>query len=148
MNTDLIYRTNRASAEEIAGHLRSCDSRFVPPLSARVDIDDYARKIVERAKRFEAWDGDRLVGVVAAYCNDAPPGCAFITNVSVDCEWTGRGVGVHLVRDCLRGVRECGLRRVHLEVGAANRAAVALYMRLGFVVDRETGGVLTMSMGC
>jgi hypothetical protein len=68
MNEAVEYLSNNASEAQIAGHLSRCDADFVPSLSGRVDINDYAKKIVNKAMRFEAWSGGELVGLVAAYC--------------------------------------------------------------------------------
>jgi len=64
------YLSNKASEVEIAEHLSRCEADFVPPLSGRLEINDYAKKIASKAMRFEAWSDGRLVGLVAGYCND------------------------------------------------------------------------------
>ena len=87
MNPLVHIHRNRASAAEIDAHLRACDDSFAPALSRRVDIDAYASKIAARAERFEAWANDRLVGLLAAYCNDPERRVAFVTSVSVMHRW-------------------------------------------------------------
>ena len=83
MQAAVDYLSNKASEAEIAEHLSRCDADFVPPLSGRVEINDYAKKIASKATRFEAWSGGTLVGLVAAYCNDQEKHIAYITSVSV-----------------------------------------------------------------
>jgi len=83
MSKTLVFTSSQASEVEIAEHLAHCDADFLPPLSSRVEIVDYARKIVAQAARFEAWSGGRLVGLVAMYCNDQERQIAYITSVSV-----------------------------------------------------------------
>ena len=70
MRAEIDYLSNKASEAEIAEHLSRCDADFVPPLSGRVEINEYAKKIANKATRFEAWSGGMLVSLVAAYCND------------------------------------------------------------------------------
>lgn len=48
-------------------------------------------------------------------------------------ELQGQGLGRELVRTLLAALRERGIRRVHLAMDPANRAARAFYDRLGFV---------------
>jgi GNAT superfamily N-acetyltransferase len=55
-----------------------------------------------------------------------------IQNVGVIPEHRGLGLGKALVLQALEGFRSAGLRRVALEVTAANKPAVELYRRLGF----------------
>jgi ribosomal protein S18 acetylase RimI-like enzyme len=138
------YHVDRATAREIAAHLAECDADFVPPLSSRLNVDEYAWKLARRATRFEAWDGDRLVGLVAAYCNDLESGQAFISSVSVLRGWGGRGIAARLVERCLAHARALGLRRVALEVDAANAPARRLYERQGFTVTRAEPPSLMM----
>ena len=70
--------SNKASEIEIAEHLTRCDTDFVPPLSGRVEINDYVQKIFGKATTFEAWSSGALVGLVATYCNDQEKRIAYI----------------------------------------------------------------------
>lgn len=134
MNVALDHATNRALVSAIAGHLLACDGDFIPRLSKRLVIADYAEKIVERAQRFEAWCGSELVGLVAVYCNDADTGMAFVTNVSVDARWRGNGIAMQLLGEAIAYVGSLGFASVGLEVGNLNRNAIGLYRRLGFIM--------------
>jgi GNAT superfamily N-acetyltransferase len=59
-----------------------------------------------------------------------------IQNVGVAPEFRRQGIGRALVLKCLDGFRTLGLKRVYLEVTAANEAAVELYRHIGFRVTR------------
>jgi ribosomal protein S18 acetylase RimI-like enzyme len=144
MNCKIEFCENQASVAQIAKHLHACDHVFVPPLSHRVPIDDYAHRIIDKAVRFEAWEDGELVGLVAIYCNDARSRVAFITNVSVLLEWQGRGIASQLVTRCTGHANSLGFSRIELEVGQMNAVAIAFYNKHGFVIDRENGGASTM----
>ena len=133
--SSLQYSRDTATTADVLGHLTRCDADFTPPLSARLDLGDYAAKLAERAARFEAWDGDRLVGLVAAYVTPGAPE-AFISNVSVVPELRGRGIAAALVADCIDRARGSGAATVALEVATADRAAGRFYEKLGFT-DRD-----------
>lgn len=140
------YSINRADAVQIATHLRACDAAFVPPLSGRVDIDAYARKLADRAERFEAWAGDRLVGLVAAYCNGEGRRHVFISSVSVLPEWRGTGVASRLLERCMSRAEAFGAGLVELEVGRSNTPAIRLYERFGFTaVQAQDPDMLLMN---
>ena len=134
MSTAADIQRNQATATAIADHLRACDGSFVPPLGARVEIDDYAAKIFACAERFEAWSDDRLVGLLAAYCNDPARKVAFVTSVSVLPAWQGQGVASRLLRACVEQTRQGCLEHIELEVDARNSAATLLYQKHGFAV--------------
>lgn len=132
LSESIVHRRDTGTQEQIAQHLRLCDAQFLPPLSARASIEDYAAKIANLAVRFEAWSGDSLVGLTAAYANDLVSRIAFITSVSVVPEWSGRGIGTRLVRDCIRYAKLNNFRRIELEVAMAQGAAIHLYEKCGF----------------
>lgn len=146
MSTAAEFNTNRAGIAELAEHLTHCDAGFVPRLSTRVDLLAYAQKMVDKAVRFEAWHGGKLVGLVAAYCNDPDKRAAFVTSVSVVPEWQGRRVADTLMGQCLGHVRQQGYAQVELEVDRHSLAAVTLYRKHGFVTTRTSGASLIMTL--
>lgn len=146
MSEPVEYRLNRATVAELAGHLRSCDADFLPPLSERVVIESYADKIARKATRFEAWSGGTLVGLVAVYGDDRERRSAFITNVSVLGPWTGQGVAARLLARSVEHARDSGMRRVVLEVSGSNAAAVRLYEKAGFVAGDAGAPTVRMTL--
>lgn len=135
MSDAVEYLANRASGAEIAEHLLCCDADFVPTLSERVAIPDYAKKIASKATRFEAWSNGTLVGLVAAYCNDPETRIAHITSVSVMKGWIGQGIAAKLIGQCVEHAKAAGMRQVGLEVAADNMPAIRLYEKSGFEVS-------------
>lgn len=140
------FRINCAMADQIAMHLQRCDSTFVPPLSQRVKIDDYAHKIVHHAQRFEAWANDQLIGLVAIYCDAEEKGTAFITNVSVLPTWQGQGIAGKLMMRCVDHARNASFERIDLEVGDENVAALKLYKKIGFQLDQENKQLMNLHL--
>jgi ribosomal protein S18 acetylase RimI-like enzyme len=146
MSASIEYLRNKATAEEIAEHLRICDRNFVPPLSSRVIIDDYANKIAAQATRFEAWADGALVGLVAAYCNDQERRIAYITSVSVLKEWMGQGLSANLMRQCIAYAEASGMRQISLEVAKDNASAIKLYEKNGFVAGPVNSPYVGMNL--
>lgn len=146
MSGSIEFGSNKASEAQLAEHLSYCDAHFVPQLSDRVEINDYAKKIATRAMRFEAWSGDKLVGLVAAYCNDQEQRIAYITSVSVLRGWTGKGIAARLMKHCIEYAKTSGMWQVSLEVASANAPAIRLYEKIGFVVGRVNAPFVTMDL--
>jgi ribosomal protein S18 acetylase RimI-like enzyme len=146
MSAIVEFLLNKASAVQIIDHLLCCDADFVPPLSGRVEIRDYAKKIASNATRFEAWSGDIPVGLVAAYCNDQENRIAYITSVSVLKEWTRKGIAAGLVGQCVEHAMVSGMRQISLTVAAANTPAIKLYEKSGFIVSKANGPFVDMNL--
>lgn len=147
MKTPLVeYGVNVATADEIAEYLQKSDADFVPPLSGRVEICDYARKIANHATRFEAWSAGTLIGLVAAYNNDFEARIAHITSVSVIREWTGKGIASRLVAQCIEHAEASGMRLITLEVARDNGPAIKLYEKYGFTANDEQKPMAKMEL--
>jgi GNAT superfamily N-acetyltransferase len=146
MTDQIRFAIDTATAEEIARHLVRCDAGFVPHLSDRVDITEYASKLHQHAVRFEAWHGEGLIGLVAAYLNNEALRVAWITNVSVDPRHQRTGVASRLLTRCARRARALGFESIELEVDGANEAAINLYGRAGFNVSARRGDLIVMEL--
>lgn len=146
---DIFYRRGSTTKAEILAHLTRCDRDFSPPLHTWVDVERYSTKIAARAVRFEAWQGENLVGLVAAYLNDREARSGYITNASVLREFTHRGIGTKLVTEALEYARAEGFETVSLEVTGTNVVAIRLYEKLGFVrTEGGQGGRVRMHVEC
>jgi len=139
------FMRNHATPEVLAAHLRECDFAFKPPLSQRVDIPTYARKIHEKAERFEAWIDNRLVGLVAGYLN-MEDRSGFITNVSVVADARGTGIAFSLCSQYLQYAQERNLKSIALEVGKENATAIRLYEKMGFTTQSARESTLMFQL--
>lgn len=146
MSVEIEYRSNKATAAQIAAHLRRCDADFVPSLSGRVEINAYASKLVDKSIRFEAWADGTLTGLVAAYCNDREKRIAYITSVSVLKQWRKKGIATRLLHQCLAHAQEAGMKQIRLETTGDNTNTNRLYKRLGFVAGQTEASFLGMEL--
>lgn len=146
MRTVIDFRMNKSHEAEIVEHLSCCDDNFVPPLSSRVEIRRYAKKLESLAMRFEAWTGGILIGLVAAYCNDKANGISYITSVSVLREWMNHGIALCLIDQCVEYAKVKGMRQIELEVAQENTPAIKLYAKVGFVARKSNASLVTMKL--
>lgn len=138
MQPPTIHR-NRADALQIEAHLRACNRAFVPPLSHRVDILAYSRKIHALAERFEAWSDGGLIALLAMYCNDSTRRAAYITSVSVDARWKRLGLASDLLAGSIALAKEREFEMIELEVDPGAAAAYLLYQKHGFAPSNDAG---------
>lgn len=146
MSTSVEYVFNKSSAAKIAEYLLKCDVNFVPPLSSRVELNEYAVKIANNAVRFEAWSDGTMVGLVAVYCNDQETGIAYVTSVSVLASWTNKGIAACLMKQCIEHATSSGVRQISLEVASDNMPAIRLYEKIGFAVNQVNAPFVTMNL--
>ena len=145
MTTVVEYLLNKTSEAAISDHLSRCDVDFIPPLSHRVKIDDYARKIASKATRFEAWSGSNLIGLVAAYFNNQEK-YAYITNVSVLRKWTRKAIAYKLMTQCFEHAITLDIQQIVLQVAVNNTPAIKLYEALGFVAKNVNSTYVRMGL--
>ena len=144
MTNDLQVKINFATGSDIAEHLQECSRGFVPPLEERIEIFDYTNKIMQNAERIETWAGDKLVGLIAAYCNDQSCHRSFITNFSVLPSWQRHGIGRSLLQHASGHILRLGFDCLELKVHVDNKQAIAFYCNGGFVVKGQLNQWLFM----
>ena len=129
--------------EHIQQHLITCSSTFVPSLDSYVNIDDYSKKIFEQATLFTKFDGDKLVGLVAAYDNSTEK-FGWITNVSVDPEYSRKGIASELLNECNKYFENKKYFSIFLEVFSDNEKAIKLYAKHGFINHKIKDNKMTL----
>ena len=117
--------------KHVQQHLITCSNTFVPSLDSYVNVNEYSKKIFEQAILFTKFDGDKLVGLVAAYDNPTEQ-FGWITNVSVDPEYSKKGIATELLNRCHKYFETKRYFSIFLEVFVNNDKAIKLYIKQGF----------------
>lgn len=146
MSTLIEFHCNTASEGQLRDHLLCCDSDFLPPLSDRVDIDNYAHKIFVSSIRFEAWSTHELVGLLAIYCNNIIEQTAYITNISVLKECRRFGIASSLIDQCIGYVKFIGYKHIELETECRNEFTINFYLKNKFLVKKMSDQSARMHM--
>jgi len=133
---------------EIFEHLLECSDNFIPNLAETVNIRDYSKKVFENAITFEAWENNKLIGLVASYFNDNKNRKGFITNVSVSKNYQGKGIAAILLNMCKNYGAKYNFNSIKLEVNKNNILAIKLYKKLGFDETEVKQNILTMQSIC
>lgn len=144
--SNIHYREQTATREDIREHLLACDNQFFPKLSSRVDLRDYSSKLFEQSHTFEAWHEQSLVGLVAAYLQHPTDRSGFISNVSVLQDFSSKGLASSLMNRCIEKARMLELLGLRLEVASTNSPAIYLYRKFKFVECTRTSTDLTMQL--
>lgn len=91
-----------------------------------------AREAEPRRIVLVAWLESRIAGFIVLHKVAAE---GELENLGVALRFRRGGIGRQLCEACLVRAKEAGLRQVHLEVRESNKAALALYGKLGFEVE-------------
>lgn len=117
--------------EQVLVFLRETDNEFKHPLSEKVDLEDYARKLSQYSSFSYCIDQNEMIGMISCYTNRPPEG--YISNVCVKSKFQGRGVFGNLLKRLLKEVVALGIDVIRLEVDEDNVTAQSVYLKNGFV---------------
>lgn len=130
---NIVYKVKTASRSAIAKHLNECADSFTPPLNTYAEIDTYGKKIFDKAITFEAWDGNILVGLLAAYYNNKKTKIGYITNVSVLLGYQEAGIASRLMDKAILYGKRKNFVKLTLAMQKGNTQAIHLYKKFGFI---------------
>ena len=131
-------KINSVSLESLIDFYNENDNCFNPPLNAQVDsIEGYARKLKNNAILFEAWDNEKLTGLVAAYFNNYENKIGFITSVIVSLKYQNKGIAKTLLKNAIDFARDKGFEKIQLEVYKENESVISLYKKTGFAEKEQ-----------
>lgn len=140
----IVYKIKTATQMDIYNHLDRCCALFIPPLSERVCITDFSKKIHTLGTTFEAWHEEKLIGLVSSYFNDRKLYHAYINNVSIEPDFMGKKITSKLIQICIEYAHEYGFKKIGLEVNVNNPNAIHLYKKFGFLGITQTNHTLYM----
>lgn len=143
---EITYKIKTANPKEILAHLQECNDNFYPPLTERVDLEEYSRKLFEKSLTFEAWKEGALAGLLAAYFSQGADRPVFITNVSVLKKFMGLGIASELLGRCIQYAADENFTEIKLEVNNESIHAINLYRKFDFVIDDGSQGFLKMKL--
>lgn len=126
--------------------LVAVDRDFPTPLSKRVDLMDYARKLTKLGFVATAIKNEEIIGAVAIYCNDFDSRNAYIPLVAVKKEYRGQKISRALIICSVNYAKGLGFNKVGIQT--ENPIALQLYKSLGFKImdDSEERKYLELNL--
>jgi len=115
---------------------------FFPPLSKRVDLDEYAEKLLNSAfiiaSYFESEEKQRLLGMYAGYAHDGYD-YAYGSFMWVDKDFREYALGFFLQKKALAYVKERKMKGIKAHTWTDNNDnVITFYKRLGYEISKET----------
>lgn len=140
INLDTGNVTNSVKREEIITYLQSMDQLFPVPISQKVNIPEYADKLIDRATLVVYKEHGILTGMAAGYTEHLPDSnLAYLALVGILPEAQSKGLGSALVKQFIDVAKRTGAQGVHLYTDPSNYRAIAMYEKLGFTRIRIAG---------
>lgn len=128
----LKFSYGKLTFEEVQKFLWETDHEFPIPLSSRVDIDTYAKKLSDFSDFSICRDGECIVGMISCYTNRPPMG--YISNVCIKSSYQGQRIFSVLLHKLVDQVKENGIKIIRLEVDKNNTKAINIYLHCGFSI--------------
>lgn len=128
------FEFNKSDFNDINAHLLRCDNLFSPNLSSYVNIEEYALKLYDHARRIEIWKDDILCGLLAFYTNREKQS-VYITNLSLEKNLLGLGLGGVLIDNCYKELSIINnSNSFELKVHKKNEQALNFYKKHRFKI--------------
>ncbi len=140
----MVVKQNTQSAQQIKIHLLKVNECFFPPLNTYINIEEYAKKLFDKAISFEALEEGVLIGLVAGYHN-IDENIFFISNVSVDPNFQGKGIASNLFGSLYAYCHKNNIYQLKLQVFKQNLPAINLYQNIGFEIMTDEDERLTLT---
>ena len=125
------FKLSTLTYEEVLRFLKETDNEFQLPLSAKVDLLSYAKKLSEFSMFSYCVENEMIVGMISCYMNRPPE--AYISNVCVRSEFRKRGLFLTMFNNLLNCLKELHFSSIRLEVANDNTIARTVYSKLGFL---------------
>ncbi len=133
----IVYKIKSATIKNIEAHLEKTKDNFVPPLDTTVNLKEYSCKLFQYSQTFEAWNNEELIGLIAAYVNDYETKIAYISNVSVLLEYSGKNIAQKLLENCIEFCKYQQFIEIRLEVNKENLRAIRFYEKNNFIKNSD-----------
>ena len=134
-----IENSNNNLEKCVIEFLKKIDSLFKIPLSQKIDLEEYSKKIVRNADVFLALDNESIVGIVVGYNNDKELKISNMSILVVLNEYQGKGIARKLVNNFLDLAKNKKMEKVKLST--VDTRALKLYESLNFKIVREENKV-------
>lgn len=129
------YTFSKLSFEQVYQFLLETDKEFATPLSSKVNIEKYAKKLSDFSHFAYCIDENKIIGMISCYINNPPLG--YISNVCVKSEYQNKGVFNLMFSTLIYSLEQLGIKILRLEVDNNNTKAQEVYLKKGFAFSAQ-----------
>lgn len=125
------------SEEEIYVFLKKNENDHYKKLSELVDLNDYAKKLSEKALHFTLYEEEKLVGFCASYFNDYSTKVGYISGISILEGYRGLGLGGKLLNQIIKYAREKLFKEIDVQPDCNNIVLIDFFKKYGFIMSEK-----------
>ncbi|MUK67954.1 GNAT family N-acetyltransferase [Aliivibrio fischeri] len=125
----IINQLSLINRKEFINFLDSIDSDFIPPLSDKINFNDYYDKIMKVGKICCYYINNKIIGLVIFYDNKE---IAQITLVAVEPKSRGKGIASEIIKSVLSEIS----KPTRIITWEKNEGAIFLYKKFGFEITK------------
>lgn len=127
--------TEKVSRQSLIDFLVYIDKSLPVPLTQRVNLSEYADKVLQNGNVYSIVKEEKIVAAVLFYCNDFNSKRAYISMVGTLADYSGRGYATQLLEKVIEKCKSVGMEFCCMETDLSNCRALRLYLSLGFVIE-------------
>lgn len=137
-----VQRAQAFYLDQIVVFLKSLSDDFPVPLSSKVDIPNYVRKMFDSGTVLVARCGGEIVGAAGGYANNHSSHTAYLSVIATSAHFRKQGVAQMLLEAFERSAKADGMTFIHLETHKTNKRALSFYEKNNYGIlhtyeDRE-----------
>ena len=127
----IIYEPNTVDYQVFLLFLQETDDLIVPPISSRINLEEYAQKVTKNATMFVAKIGEEWIGVEAVYFKPYPD-FSFSTYLCVKKEFQNDStVGMELMLRQKRYLKENRTKGLRFAIRKSNAPLLNYHLKTG-----------------
>lgn len=126
---------------ELDKFIEQVNEMFPVPLSAKVDLHCYAKKLFDHGTFCGIRNEGRIVALACGYANQRDSGLAYLSMIATLPEYRGNGFASLLLEDFISICKGKGFKALHLYAVESNVDAMKMYHKHGFTeyrIDSES----------
>ena len=133
----LFIKKSSFSEDDLRKFIESQDQNFKPPISNKIEITKYSKKLFSLAENLISVYNNKLIGVCSFYCQPEKNDYAFLSFLAVNNSLKGKGIAKQMLKRMILFCKESGIKGIKTSTWKGNKA-VKLYHDQGFVeLDSE-----------
>lgn len=130
-----MYKTGNLGTSLVYDFLVDIDIQFIPPLSLRVNLMEYAEKLSTKSTFIYYVKSNKIIGLIAFYENQNTIDFAYISLICILKDSQAKGIGTNLLKKCITYLKIKKFHSVKLEVDSENINALSFYSKFGFHIQ-------------